>query len=883
MSATEGGGHDVVCGGGMLGAAVAAGLARQGRRVTLIEAAPTLGGLASAWTIDTTDGDTPGDTADGGTARGPVTWDRFYHVVLSADRRVIDLLDSLGMRDRLHLQTVKSELLAGGKVRPMSSVIDLLTLDALSPIDRLRVGATVGLGAVLPVGWGENTTSAAWLRRWSGASATGDLWMPLLRAKLGEQAEAASGRFIRSTFRRLLTARLKGGDGDLFGWVEGGYHAVLGAVADNLRSLGVEVRTGTAVQGLERSGSGWTVQVAGTGTARTGTGADPNGRSEFEAIPADRVVVTTPGPIAARLLGEHVPSGWLDRLNAVSYLGCVCVSVVLRRQLTGGYLTYVTDDTPYTAVVEMTNLIDPEQLGGRHLVYLPRYTGPDDELFSADENQIAERFVDDLIRRYPQLTREDVLAAKVARARHVMPVPVPGSALKAPPMRTGVPGLYLASSAQITDGTLNVESTLALAERLLDQVRADAARTLPSNIAPSLPAAVEASRPVAVPESGTAVGQMAGQSAGQSAEQAAGQSAEQAAGQAPGPAGVARIARPVAAAAEPRPGGGKPLASISLDADNLWSYMKTHGDPAWESRPGYLTALGPRLIDAYGRHGVTASVFVVGHDAATEDGAKFVAELSAAGHEIANHSYEHEPWLHLYSRNQLEDELARTEAAIMDAGAPRPIGFRGPGYSLSPTLLELLEERGYAYDATTLPTWIGPLARAYYFRSAKLSAADREQRKGLFGSAREGLRPVGPYRWRTTARPNGPGLVELPVTTMPLAKVPIHVSYVLHLHQINPRLATNYVSTSLRACRIAGVGPSILLHPLDILDRDDAPGLEFFPGMALRAAEKAKVLDHFLAKLTADFDVVGTAEHARRLGERPLPVHQASDAGMPDS
>jgi hypothetical protein len=27
---------------------------------------------------------------------------------------------------------------------------------------------------------------------------------------------------------------------------------------------------------------------------------------------------------------------------------------------------------------------------------------------------------------------------------------------------------------------------------------------------------------------------------------------------------------------------GKPLASLSLDLDNLWSYMKTHGDPGWE-------------------------------------------------------------------------------------------------------------------------------------------------------------------------------------------------------------------------------------------------------------------------------------------------------------
>jgi hypothetical protein len=81
-------------------------------------------------------------------------------------------------------------------------------------------------------------------------------------------------------------------------------------------------------------------------------------------------------------------------------------------------------------------------------------------------------------------------------------------------------------------------------------------------------------------------------------------------------------------------------------------------------------------------------------------------------------------------------------------------------------------------------------------------------------------------------------------------------------------------------CRLTGVGPSILLHPLDILDAKDAPGLEFFPGMALPASEKAVVLDHVLDRLTAQFDLVGTAEHARRVADRPLRLHDAATAGI---
>ncbi|MEU4251436.1 polysaccharide deacetylase family protein [Amycolatopsis sp. NPDC026612] len=317
----------------------------------------------------------------------------------------------------------------------------------------------------------------------------------------------------------------------------------------------------------------------------------------------------------------------------------------------------------------------------------------------------------------------------------------------------------------------------------------------------------------------------------------------------------------------------RPLASVSVDLDNLWAYLKTHGDPGWRDRPSFLPSAVPRLLEILGGQGLTTTVFVVGADVVLEDGAKAVAEIAAAGHEVANHSFGHEPWLHRYSRDRLEDELSRTEDAITAAGAPRPSGFRGPGYSVTRELIELLAERGYAYDASTLPTWIGPLARAYHNRTAKTSDEGSDE---LFGGFSRVLAPVHAYRWRTGA---GSALVELPVTTMPLLRTPIHGSYLLQLHEISPRLARGYFRTALRLCLARGVSPSLLLHPTDVLGAADAPGMEFFPGMTAPGERKVAWLGWVLSALREHFDVVGTGEYVRRTTVRRTRPVARLDAG----
>ncbi|WNZ46668.1 polysaccharide deacetylase family protein [Leptolyngbya boryana CZ1] len=317
----------------------------------------------------------------------------------------------------------------------------------------------------------------------------------------------------------------------------------------------------------------------------------------------------------------------------------------------------------------------------------------------------------------------------------------------------------------------------------------------------------------------------------------------------------------------------KPIASLSLDLDNQWSYMKTHGDEGWESFPSYLNLLIPRVLEFLDQRDLKITFFIVGQDAALEKNTAALKAIADHGHEVGNHSFLHEPWLHLYTEEQINTELAIAERHIEQATGQRPICFRGPGFSLSRTVLQVLARREYLCDASTFPTFLGPLARAYYFMTSKLSKEELEKRKQLFGKFQDGLRPLKPYRLRMDAG----SLVELPVTTMPVFKVPIHASYILYLGVFSPMLAMLYFRCAIALCKLFRVQPSILLHPLDFMGCDDLPELAFFPAMNLPSYKKVAMMSKIIRVLTDNFTVLTISQHARQMAKaEDIPVMHPS-------
>ena len=428
-----------VLGGGMLGQALALRLREAGHVVTILEAAPAGGGLAGAWTV------------------GGVTCDMHYHVILPGDRRLLDLLDTLGLTNETEWKRSQTGFCAEGTLSPLNSSLDYLRLPALGLIPKLRVAATLMMGARIADGAPlERIPVADWLSRWSGRQAFERLWRPLLMAKLGENYKRASAGFIWATIRQLYLARSSGAKTETLGFVRGGYARILAALKRRLDAVGVDLVTGAVVNRVARESDGFRIEVA------------DGRRFRF-----DRVVSTLPAGVTARLY-EGLSDDIIRRLEGVVYQGIICATVILDRPLSPYYLTYLTDpDLPFTAIVEKTALTGPGMFGGKHVVYLPRYVTQEDYCWALSDGEIRADFEVGLRRIHPKFRDDWIVDFRLSRVRHVMAVPTVGYGEVVPPVRTNIPGLYIASSAQIVDGTLNVDATLGVVEQALPQILAE--------------------------------------------------------------------------------------------------------------------------------------------------------------------------------------------------------------------------------------------------------------------------------------------------------------------------------------------------------------------------------------------------------------------------
>jgi len=411
-----------VIGGGALGLAAALRLAQAGRRVTVLEREPHLGGLATGFQV------------------GGVYLEKFYHHLFGTDSAIIALIAELGLDGRMVWGAPPTSVLRGGHTYRLDGPMEVLRFEPLAVPDRLRLGAALAALKLLPSPtWLEGATAAAWIRRWMGQRVYDELWGPLLRGKFAQRAEeiAMPWFWARVHYR---TPKL--------GYLRGGFQLLYEALGEAIRARGGAVHTAAEVTAIcAHAGQGARVEVAGQG-----------------ALEFDQLLVTLPTRVFKRL-APQVPEDY--GADGPEHFGAHCVVLALDRPLQEAYWLNVNDPGfPFLALVEHTNFLPAADYDGRHLVYLGNYLPMDHPLFRQSDAEVLERFLPALGRLNPRFDPAWVRESWVFAAPFAQPVVTVGYPSRLPSHQTPLAGVYLANMAHVYPQDRGQNYSVRLGERM---------------------------------------------------------------------------------------------------------------------------------------------------------------------------------------------------------------------------------------------------------------------------------------------------------------------------------------------------------------------------------------------------------------------------------
>jgi len=436
-----------IIGAGITGLAAAYDLTKQGHAVAVYEARPYAGGLATGFRDE----------------RWEWPLDRFYRHWFASDDDVIHLIEELGARDRLFFPRPTTTLYYQGRLYPLDSPVSSLKFIPFPPlhrairvlqftplplVDRLRVGL-VGVYLILTKNWRplEHVSADEWLRRAVGERAYDVWWKPLLISKFGEES-------YRDVNMAWMWARLYKRTASL-GYFVGGFQGFVDLLVERVQAQGGQVRLGAAVQAVHPSAEGHLRLETAAGVA------------EHERV------ITTCSPQAMLQLTPDLPPDYAAKLERLKSMGAVVLILALRHRLTGGHYWINLPkggEFPFMGLVEHTNYISPEHYGGDHLVYCGDYLPPDHPYFGYSKEQLLETYLPSLVKINPDFRLDWVRDSWMFTDKYAQPVPTLHHSRNIPPLKTGVPGLWMANMSQVYPWDRGTNYAVEMGRRVAQEV-----------------------------------------------------------------------------------------------------------------------------------------------------------------------------------------------------------------------------------------------------------------------------------------------------------------------------------------------------------------------------------------------------------------------------
>jgi len=426
-----------IIGGGITGLSVGYELAKKGYRVTIFEKEARIGGLAGSFRI------------------GDVWLEHFYHHIFKTDTAILGWIDEMGLSGRLIWRPSSIGFFHKGAIHRFGTPFELLRFSPLSFMDRVKLGRAV-LRFQRMKNWEEldSITCKDWFSEHVSRASYEVVWEPLLRLKFGDAHDRIPASWIWGRIHPRARSRSRGGMREELGYLEGGFELVIEKLREEIASLGGEVVEGAPVEYIIQE-------------RNTAKGVIVGGHELF----SDLVVSTIAIPALLGIV-PPLPDDYHARLEGIRYQAVVCLVMECEESISPVYWLNISDPAvTFGGLIEHTNFVDPEQYGGRKIMYIFNYVSEDDPYFRMGAEEYFAAHEESLRRINPRFRREWVKEMHLFRASHATVVYTLGYRAKMPPFASPLSRLYLVNTSQIYPYDRNMNNCAALGQRFVQTVK----------------------------------------------------------------------------------------------------------------------------------------------------------------------------------------------------------------------------------------------------------------------------------------------------------------------------------------------------------------------------------------------------------------------------
>jgi len=341
-----------IIGGGIGGLVAGYELIKKGYKVTVFEKEKKIGGLLADFKME-------GENLE-----------KVYHHIFKTDKEIIDLIEELGLQNKLKWYKSTVGLYYNGKIYPFLGAIDLLKFGELELVDKFRLGL-IYLWLKFDNGWEkyEDITATDWMKRWAGEKAYKVIWEPLLKGKFHKYYKKVSMAWLWARIHTRGGSKNKKGE-EVLGYLDGGFGEIIKKLLKKIKIINKEI---VNVKELER---------------------------EF-----DLIIDTRP-------------------IESVDYIGAVDLVFSSNQNLSKYYWHNINDlESPFLVMVEHNNLLKNGGYNGKNIYYLGTYVPQDHKYFKNSDEKIEKEWFDYLKKIKPEFDEKQVLEKKIFRmknAQHIV-------------------------------------------------------------------------------------------------------------------------------------------------------------------------------------------------------------------------------------------------------------------------------------------------------------------------------------------------------------------------------------------------------------------------------------------------------------------------------